>query len=304
MNNIVSCTRGVCTCRSGFIGADCCTNICTPAQDVYLLIDATSSYNTLDFCHTQYSTQLMISALNPGSSLNAGTRLGVVMYPTLKNLKGEKKRIEQLRDEPRESHNLLDVGVGGCTEAVGKFNNLIDGFMNSLNVNPHSPYLDYTRSMLTYPATAFELLNEKLNEAIRDGSEPADRRRVVIVITDGANDESGDTAAQKARNPKLADQVKKLKEIAKNTNIIAAGYDGYGSNTEERSHFMKDLKTIANNVVVDSNPLELSRKLIQKMIDLKTICKPNGKCMYVYKTIVKIIHVAVYTCSIINLMFR
>ncbi len=43
---------------------------------------------------------------------------------------------------------------------------------------------------------------------------------------------------------------------------------------------MKDLETIAgnrSNVVINSNPLELSRKLIQKMIDLNTICKNDGK---------------------------
>ncbi|XP_064396988.1 uncharacterized protein LOC135343884 isoform X2 [Halichondria panicea] len=275
VENTVSCTRGVCTCNVGFSGDDCCTESCTPAQDVYLLIDATASYITPNFCRTQYSTQLMISALNPGSSLTTGTRLGVVMYPTIR---GDDGRFMDLRDEPREAIDLLNVGMG-CTEAVGKFNNLIDGFMNVDRATPVSPYVKYTKSLLTYPATAFELLNTKLNKAILNG-EKKDRRRVVIVITDGANDESTDTDAQRANNPKLEEQIKKLREISNNPsiNIIAAGRDGYGSDIQGRNQFMKDLETIAgdkNNVVVDSNPLELSRKLIQKMIDLNTICKSD-----------------------------
>ena len=276
----MSCTRGVCTCNVGFSGDDCCTESCTPAQDVYLLIDATSSYISPNFCRTQYSTQLMISALNPGSSLTAGTRLGVVMYPTIR---GDDGRFKDLRDKPREAINLLNIGVG-CTEAVGKFNNLIDGFMNVDRATPVSPYLKYMKSMLTYPATAFELLNNKIDKAIVNGEEKANRRRVVIVITDGVNDESTDTDAQRAKNPKLDEQIKKLRELTINPSIkiIAAGHDGYKSNIQGRNKFMKDLETIAgdkNNVVVDSNPLKLSRKLIQKMIDLNTICQSDGKCI-------------------------
>ncbi len=248
---------------------------CTLAQDIYFLIDATSSYTSLAFCQTQYSTQLMISALNPGSSFTAGTRLGLVMYPTLKD-----KSVLQLRDDPRESYDLLNVSVG-CTESVGKFNNLIDGFLNLKWAEPVSPYLDHTRSMLTYPATAIELLNKKLEEAIRKKDEKADRRRVVVVITDGANDESGDTAAQKEKNPKLDAEVKKLREITSNTiNIIAGNEISYEYDPKGRENFLEDLETIAGeNVVVDSDPIELSRKLIQKMIDLNAICKDEGKCI-------------------------
>ncbi len=216
----------------------------------------------------------MISALNPGSSATTGTRLALVMYPTLKG----KETTEQLRNNPRTSVDLLDIGVS-CTEAVGKFNNLIDGFLNTNRATPVSPYLSLTKSRLTYPATAFELLNKKLDKAIRDGEEKSDRRRVVIVITDGVNDEYTDTAAQQKKNPKLEEQIKKLGEITKNTNVIAAGNDGgFGSDIDGKAQFMKDLKLIAGeNVVVDSDALKLAQKLVQKMIDLNTICKADGK---------------------------
>ncbi len=95
-------------------------------------------------------------------------------------------------------------------------------------------------------------------------------------------DVNDDTYIQKANNPKVEEQIKKLREISNNPsiNIIAAGRDGYGSNIQGKNQFMKDLETIAgnrSNVVINSNPLELSRKLIQKMIDLNTICKNDGK---------------------------
>ncbi len=298
MNNIVSCTRGVCTCKRTFSGANCCTESCTPAQDVYLLIDSTGSYNSADFCRTHYSTQLMISALNPGSSLNAGTRLGVVMYPTVKYLKGEKKTIEKLRDEPRVSNDLFNIGTG-CTKSVGKFNNLIDGFMNGHYADPDSPYLNYTRSLLTYPATAFALLNKKIKESIHNGDEKY-RQRVVIVITDGANDASGDTAAQNKTNPQLADQIEKLRKIDENINIIAAGNNGKLKDAQEQGQFMMDLKTIAgdvNNVVIDSDPLELSRKLIQKMIDLNTFCQTDGKCIVEIIAAVLCVNVFLQSCG-------
>ncbi len=98
-------------------------------------------------------------------SLTTGTRLGVVMYPTIR---GDDGRFMDLRDEPREAIDILNVGMG-CTEAVGKFNNLIDGFRIVDRATPVSPYVNYIKSLLTYPATAFKFLNDKIKDAMGNG---------------------------------------------------------------------------------------------------------------------------------------
>ncbi len=149
-------------------------------------------------------------------SLTTGTRLGVVMYPTIR---GDDGRFMDLRDEPREAIDILNVGMG-CTEAVGKFNNLIDGFRIVDRATPVSPYVNYIKSLLTYPATAFKFLNDKIKDAMGNGEKKIvdewllwlQMELTMITMIIDVND---DTYIQKANNPKLEEQIKKLREISK-----------------------------------------------------------------------------------------
>ncbi len=263
---------------------DCCTMrppvepetptppTCRRRRDVYLLIDTTRSFRT-EFCQLHYGTELIISALNPGGS--SPTRLGAILYPTLKS-DTSKSDIPDLRNEfPRVAPTLLDINTG-CEQAMGTLANLIDAVMNeSPKFIPENPYLNFANSKLTYPAQAIESLNRNLT------SQPNGREKVVIFFTDGQNDANDDNESVRARNPRLENQIALLKELDPNVVILAVGL----SDNRNLQGLKADFTVITvdeRNRIIDSNPVILARNLITRLMELGVICQSEGKNVYMY----------------------
>ena len=255
--NVDTCTNEVCTCKEPFIGIDCCDEEkCDPNQDVYFLIDTTLSNNRLAFCQTHYGVELMIAAINPGGDL-VGTRMGSILYPKVD------------RGETPVANNFFNIGTS-CGEILGDYNTMIDAFYNQ--EFPDNPYEDYVRGEGTYPAVTIS----KLTGNIKADGAPANRRRIVVVVTDGNND--GDTTELRQAVSELA---------ALGVTIIAAGNDnGYRNEPDLIERFRQELIIIANgnanNVVIRQDSLKLAAALVEKMRELEALCDEHGKFNYNY----------------------
>ena len=255
VDNVESCTDGVCTCKTGFTGADCCEEPkCDADQDIYFLIDATLSNNRLAFCQTHYGVELMIAAMNPGNDL-IGTRIGSILYPKIP------------RGGTPVPYNFFNVGTS-CGEIVGKYNTMIDGFYNQEFDNP---YENYVRGEGTYPAETITKLTQNIQASINSG-EPKTRRRIVVVVTDGNND---------GNSNELVQAVSNLAVVSPSVTIIAAGNDnGYRFEPSLQQRFREELTTIANgnanNVVIRQDSLQLAIALVEKMKNTGALCEEQG----------------------------
>ncbi len=249
----------MCTCKDGYGGDDCCSQSCSPSQDIYFLIDTTSSYREQSFCKLHYGTQLMISALLPTASITTGTRLGVILYPTLK---GDKTIAELRNVRPRIAPNFMNIGVD-CNKAINEVEALIDGVYKEKRNIAGNPRQIYIGSRLTFPATAFETLNREVSNV----GDP-DRRRAVIVFTDGPNDDDKNI---------LNEQIETLKKFDPDIEILAAGL--LGRNPEKLRSELQEIASEKDNVIANSDPIVLARNLIERLINTNIICKSQGKCM-------------------------
>ena len=226
---------------------------CEPNQDIYFLIDATSSTYRRHFCRLHYGVELMIAAINPGGDLD-GTRMGAIFYPSIRT--------------PCDT-KFFDIGTN-CSTIIGNFNTMIDGFYHYETDNP---YRECLQILGTYPALAISDITRIINQSINDG-EPMQRRRIVVVVlTDGNNSGKLD---------ELRQAISVLEELAPGITIIAAGNDnGYQHAPVLQRIFREELTIIANgnenNVVIRRDSLELARGLVEKMRENRAICPKQGK---------------------------
>ena len=231
--------------------ADNCSN-----QDIYFLIDTTLSNNRLAFCQTHYGVELMITAINPGGDLS-DTRMGSILYPN------------NPRNDTPVAYNFFDIGTD-CSEIINdKYDKLVDAFYNQEFVD--NPYQDYVRGEVTHPVETITKLIEQIKQSIADG-EPMERRRTVVVLTDGNNDGELD---------ELRQAVSELVTVAPDVMIIAAGNDdAFRNEAILQDRFKEELKVIANgvmdNVVIGHDPLNLIIGLVEKMQNVGAICLKEG----------------------------
>lgn len=188
-----------------------------------------------------------------------GTRIGAVFYPRV------------VRGGYPVAHSFISLGTF-CSEAVGEYDTMIDGFYNQEFVNP---YEDFIRGEGTYPATAISKLSENIKQAI-DTGDPIERRRIVIVLTNGNNDGELNELIQAVHN---------LTEIGPSVAIIAAGNNNaYRSEPFLTQRFREELTFIANgntnNVVISSDPISLAVLLIEKLVEIQVIGESEGEHHY------------------------
>lgn len=255
-SNVKSCTNGVCTCLQSFDGPHCCNEIvCSAEQDIYFLVDATLSNNRLAFCQTHYGVELIIAAINP-TSQETSTRIGGLFYPKV-----------VVGGNP-VAQPFFELGTN-CQEILQEYNSMIDGFYNTEFAS--NPYRGNVRGEATYPAVTIRKLTETIRRSIR--TRGAERRRVIVVLTDGNND--GTLSELKAA-------VGELATVAPGVKIIAAGNDDvYQFEPDLAQRFREELTVIANgidnNVVIRHNSIELAVDLVEKMADIQAICRTQGK---------------------------
>ena len=196
----------------------------------------------------------MIAAINPGGDLD-GTRMGAIFYPSM-------------RTGTPVDNKFFDIGTN-CSTIIGNFNTMIDGFYHYETDNPFRGCLQI---LGTYPALAISDITRIINQSINDG-DPMQRRRLVVVLTDGNN--SGEL-------DELRQAISVLEELAPGITIIAAGNDnGYQDAPALQRIFREELTIIANgnesNVVIRRDSKELARGLVEKMREHRAICPKQGK---------------------------
>ena len=197
----------------------------------------------------------MIAAINPGGNLD-GTRMGAIFYPKVS------------KGRTPVANKFFDIGTD-CSTIIGNFNTMIDGFYHYETENP---YRDSLQILGTYPAPTISEVTRIINQSINDG-EPMDRRRFVVVLTDGNN--SGEL-------DELRQAISVLEELAPGITIIAAGNDnGYQHAPALQRKFKEELTIIANgnesNVVIRRDSFELASCLVKKMRENRAICLKQGK---------------------------
>lgn len=233
------------------------------------------------FCQILYSIQLITAELNPGITPIA-TRVGSYVYP---------KSLTPNPDDVR----LVNIGQYQCTDTTRQFHGLVLqlSFRGSRNFN----FADKVGALRTYPKPTINILANDIRAEIASGTVPRDRRRVVVILTDGVSDNT---------QSDIRGAVADLVSISDTLTVIAAGIAN-PINFEESDlpQFRIDLKTLANgnedNFLVARGPKELSIGLVEKMRLNGAICEDRGM-YYERKPIILLLVVSLLFYDYVHLL--
>ena len=229
---------------------------CSVVQDFYFLIDTTSSNDGLPFCSTMYSLELLITAINPGSTLST-SRIGAYFYPREVNSEEDLMR-------------FFGIGDVGCDAAVTKFHHLTREF----SFGVQKGYKEKIRGSITYPKGAIDLLRSDLAEEIMDNQALKSRRRIVLIMTDGGNDGNSD---------ELRDSIHQLVQLSPGNITLIVGGLASVFNAPDLTAYQNGLTVLANgveeNAIVATTSQELSEKIVVAMEANGAICASKRELM-------------------------
>lgn len=235
------------------------TASCTGEQDIYFVVDATSSNDVNPFCQEMYALELISEAINPGSALT-GPRIGSYLYP---------------RNELTSDNNMqyFKIGTKDCSVTVKAWHRLMTAF----GLGYPKGLSNKINGLLTLPAPVLNLVAEDIESEITDKTELKDRRRVVVTITDGSNDQMNQNILKNA--------TIRLQNAGSRTTLIAAGI-ATKINTDDLPAFKAELMLIAGgkeeNTIVTDNGQTLGLELIDVMEANGVICTEQGIIHYFY----------------------
>lgn len=247
---------------------------CGEVQDVYFVVDATSSNDMNPFCQEMYALQLLSAAINPNNKLYSQTsRIGSYLYP-------------KLESSSESDLYFLNITNQNCTRNVLRFHQLIRAFRNCRLVS--LKLCEKIQGLVTLPRPTIDLLASDIETEIASGIHHENRRRIIIILTDGTNDEKNET--------ELANSVQRLATAGNNTIIIAAGIlTDFNTMEKDHDNFKNNLVRLANGnennaILVDatgwniesvrrSAGLRLAKDLIDKLTtdEIHVICPNKGK---------------------------
>ena len=225
-------------------------------QDIYFLVDGTLSNDAVPFCQEMYAIELITEVINPGSDMN-GPRIAAYHYPLKIN-------------SPEGDMRFFKPGVNGCVQTVEDFHRL----MLAVSLGTRNDIRDKVLGGATYPERVLELVAKDIQAEIASGVS-RNRRRVVIIITDGDSDGNLED---------LRAAIKKLSNAGDRTTLISAGI-GTESSTSNIAGFREELEVLANGdpknaVLVFDSTTSVGTKLGLKLVNLMekngAICKDQG----------------------------
>ena len=199
-----------------------------------------------------YAVQLLSRAINPSTDIRK-TRFGAYFYP-------------KYVDSSDENMQMFKIGQYNCSDVIIQFHRLVKEF--SFGVK--SGFQDKIFGTITLPKLTIDLLTKVITDEINTKNVSRNRRRIVVILTDGQND--GDETALKA-------SVNDLSSLGEITVIVAGIATEY--NTDSIEKFKEGLIKLANgnsgNVIVGTSAKIVSEGIALTLADNDAICQDEGK---------------------------
>lgn len=248
---------GVCSCKPPEIINPCCHPSPTRRQDIFFVIDGTTSLSRQQFCQLHHGIELLIGTMEPSNTFT-GPRIGGILFPTV------------IIDEEPVALDTFSLGTN-CVEAIDLTNTIIHAFLNYEQF-PDNPFHDYVRGRKSFPSIAIRKLTQNIQADLAAG-DPLDRRRIAVILTDGNND--GDKA-------ELIEAVDALQNVVPYITIIAAGTrERFITDQSINERMREELIVIAGgnegNIIFEDDVQVMVLNLIGKMETAGIISSVDGK---------------------------
>ena len=220
------------------------TDDCDQPQNLFFYIDATDSNKFENFCPLVVVLQMMVAAFSP--SLTSGTQIGASLFSDNAKHRGPSPVFD--RDT-------------SCLNAVqGKDNSLLSLILEfGVCLDKHRQY-DSTKfpSMCGEGTSAVPGL-ERIRDIVRTKST---RKSTVLMVTDGIIEDEKEARTEVLRDLESA-----------GVTIIEAGYG------EADLQTMK-LYADPDNIMIDNDPVELGKAIVNKLKAKGILCDKYGNSSY------------------------